>query len=283
MRTLEKRPWSNPTGICSSELAWLTDSACHSHFCWNSYERYICTPLFSPQLPTPPTQATLGARLPGQASIVTRMDVAAGPRTHPFRFFQYMTSGSNNSNDNEDAGNFNPVPSSRTPALAPPHQDGIINGCIKTFSITCRHCRYCTRISLYRTIGRGGAQPHEGQGTANPADPNINANPNNAQNPNIQGISIVDFMARLGRAIGIGDYGAGLGFGFNFDDSGFGKKEDPERARKLVDGLEWRYHTIWIGEAVGKDWRNWKVGWWRGRDKRWGRWLCFGSAEEAVH
>ena len=31
---------------------------------------------------------------------------------------------------------------------------------------------------------------------------------------------------------------AGLGFGFNLDGSGFGEKEDPERARKLVDGLE---------------------------------------------
>jgi Ring finger domain len=31
---------------------------------------------------------------------------------------------------------------------------------------------------------------------------------------------------------------AGLGFGFNLDGNGFGEKEDPERARKLVDGLE---------------------------------------------
>ena len=235
-----------------------------------------------PQLPTPPPQATLGARFRGQAPIFTRTVVdepTTGPRTHPFRFFQHLMSNNNN-NDNNDAGNVNPVPSSGTPAApAPPHQDGNAqdnhpHARIETFSVTLD-----IGVGPAFTMGGGGPQPHEGQATANAADPNLNANPNDPQNPNIQGISIADFMARLGQAIGIGDNGAeganaaptadnpaqgpgaaganpgaqfgfnipggfnlanlaGLGFGFNFDGSGFGEKEDPDRARKLVDGLE---------------------------------------------
>jgi hypothetical protein len=241
------------------------------------------TPLSFPQLPTPPPQATLGARFRGQAPIFTRTvvdEAATGSRNHPFRFFQHLMSNNNNSNDNNDTGNINPVPSSGAPAPAQPHQDGHTpdnqpHGRIETFSVT-------VDIGLVGpafSTGGGGAHPHEGQAFANPADPNFNANPNDAQNPNIQGINIADFMARLSQAIGGGDNGtegtataptddnpaqgpgaagatpgapfglnipggfnlanlAGLGFGFNFDGSGFGEKEDPERARKLVDGLE---------------------------------------------
>lgn len=242
-------------------------------------------PLSSAQVPTPPPQATMGARFRGQAPIFSRTvvdEAATGPRTHPFRFFQHLMSNNNNNNDNNDAGNINPVPPSGTPAPAPPHHDGNTpdnqpHARIETFSVTLD-----IGLGPAFTMGGGGPQPHEGQATANPADPNLNANPNDPQNPNIQGISIADFMARLGQAIGIGDNGAegtnnaapptddnnpaqgpgaagatpgaqfgfnfpggfnlanlaGLGFGFNFDGSGFGEKEDPERARKLVDGLE---------------------------------------------
>ena len=285
------------------------------------------TPLSSPQLPTPP-QATLGARLRGQAPIFSRtvVDEAATGRTHPFRFFQHLMSNNNNSNDNNDAANINPVPSSETPAPAPPHQDGNTpdnqpHAHIETFSVT-------VDIGLGPpfTMGGGGAQPHEGQPTANPADPNINVNTNDAQNPNIQGISIADFMARLGQAIGIGDNGAegagaaptddnpaqgpgagatpgaqfgfnipggfnlanlaGLGFGFNFDGTGFGEKEDPERARKLVDGLEEvpvglvrRLERIGgTGGGMGEDETKGGDG---GCAICWDRLL--GSAEEAVH
>jgi hypothetical protein len=227
-------------------------------------------------------QATPGGRLRGQAPIFTRTvvdEATTAPRTHPFRFFQHLMSNNNINNDNNDAGNINLAPSSGAPAPAPPHQDGNTpdnqpHGRIETFSVTVD-----IGLGPAFTMG-GGTQPHQGQANVNFADPNLNANPNDAQNPNMQGISIADFMARLGHAIGIGDNGAegtsaaptgdnppaqgtggagatpgaqfgfnipggfnlanlaGLGFGFNFDGSGFGEKEDPERARKLVDGLE---------------------------------------------
>ena len=240
-------------------------------------------PLSSPQAPPPAPQAMPGGRLRGQAPIFARTvvdEAATVPRTHPFRFFQHLMSNNNNSNNNNDTGNVNPVPPSGGPVPAPPHQDGNTpdnqpHGRIETFSVTVD-----IGIGPAFTMG-GGAQPHEGQANLNAADPNLNANPNDAQNPNIQGISIADFMARLGQAIGIGENGpegtgapaptagdnpaqgtagagatpgpqfgfnipggfnlanlAGLGFGFNFDGSGFGEKEDPERARKLVNGLE---------------------------------------------
>ena len=234
-----------------------------------------------PQVAAVAPQATPGGRLRGQAPIFTRTvvdEAATGPRTHPFRFFQHLMSNNNNNNDNNEAGNMNSAPSSGAPAPAP-HQDGNTpdnqhpHGRIETFSVTVD-----IGLGPAFTMG-GGTQPHEGQATANPADPNHNPDPNDAQNPNIQGISIADFMARLGQAIGMGDNGAegtgaaptgdnptqgtggagatpgpqfgfnipggfnlanlaGLGFGFNFDGSNFGEKEDPERARKLVDGLE---------------------------------------------
>ena len=291
------------------------------------------TPLSSPQVPTPAPQTTLGGRLRGQAPIFTRTvvdETGTGPRTHPFRFFQHLMS--NNNNDNSDAGNINPLPPSGAPAPAPPHQDGNNpdnqpHARFETFSVT-------VDIGLGPAfpMGGGGAQPHEGQATANPADPNLNPNPNDAQNPNLQGISIADFMARLGQAIGIGDNAAegtgaaptsdptgnnpapqgpggaginpgaqfgfnipgginlanlaGLGFGFNFDGSGFGEKEDPERARKLVDGLEEvpvglvrRLERIGgTGGGMGEDETKGGDG---GCAICWDRLL--GSAEEAVH
>ena len=270
--------------------------------------------------------ATPGGRLRGQAPIFTRTvvdDAGTVPRTHPFRFFQHMMS--NNSNDNNDAANINPVPSSGAPAPAPP-QDGNIpdnqpHGRIETFSVTVD-----IGLGPAFTMGGGGAQPHEGQATFNPADPNLDANPNDTQNPNIQGINIADFMARLGQAIGMGDNGAertgpaptgvdnpaqgtggatpgaqfgftipggfnianlaGLGFGFNFDGSGFGEKEDPERARKLVDGLEEvpmglvrRLERIGgTGGGMGEDETKGGDG---GCAICWDRLL--GSAEESVH
>ena len=231
-------------------------------------------------------QAMPGGRLRGQATnfapfartVVDEAATGTAPRNHPFRFFQHLMSNNNNSNDNNDAANVNPVPSSGAPAPPPPHQDGNTpdnqpHGRFETFSVTLD-----IGLGPAFTMG-GGTQPHEGQVPVNPADPNLNPNPNDAQNPNIQGISIADFMARLGQAIGMNDNGAegtgapptgnnppqgtggagatpgpqfgfnipggfnlanlaGLGFGFNFDGSGFGEKEDPERARKLVDGLE---------------------------------------------
>ena len=168
------------------------------------------TPLLSsPQVPTAASQPTPGSRLRGQAPIFTRTVVdEAGtvPRTHPFRFFQHLMSNNNNSNDNNDASNINPAPSSGAPAPAPLHQDGNTpdnqhHGHIETFSVT-------VDIGLGPAFAMGGgAQPHEGEAAVNPGDPNLNANPNDAQNPNIQGISIADFMARLGQAIGIGDNG----------------------------------------------------------------------------
>ena len=247
------------------------------------------TPLLSsPQLAAVGGPQTTPGRFRGQAPIFapftrTAVDEAAtAPRNHPFRFFQHLMSNNNNSNDNNEPANVNPVPSSGAPVPPPPHQDGNTpdnqpHGRFETFSVT-------LDIGLGPAFTMGGGtqpgQPHEGQVPVNPADPNLNPNPNDAQNPNIQGISIADFMARLGQAIGMNDNGAegtgaappgdnpaqgtggaganpgpqfggfnipggfnlanlaGLGFGFNFDGSGFGEKEDPERARKLVDGLE---------------------------------------------
>ena len=219
----------------------------------------------------PRAAPTPGVRLQGQPPIFSRMvvDEVIPGRGHPFRFFQHLMSNNDTGNTNSDpsAGGAIPGP---VPAPPQPPRDGDTphnqpHGRFEAFSIT-------LDIGLGPPIpAGGGVQPSEGQPTFNAADPNLNANPN-AQNLNNLPTSIADFMARLGYAamdengaqgttttggnnppqipgntipglfsvpvgLNLGNI-AGFGLGFNLDGSGFGEKEDPERARKLVDGLE---------------------------------------------
>lgn len=241
------------------------------------------TPIFPSQAPTQPTP---GTRLRGQAPIFSRIVVDEATRAHPFRFFQHLMSNNNNTSDNNDAGNPNPVPSSGGPMPASqPHQDGNIPDNqprgqlpinIEGFSVTLD-----IGVGPAFHMG-GGAQPPEAQPSSNAAGTNPNANPN-AQNGPSQ-VNFADFMARLSQIMGLADitgtpgtatpagennpdpgpggagttpgaqFGfnlpaggfnlanlAGLGFGFHIDGTGFrefAEKEDPERARKLVDGIE---------------------------------------------
>jgi hypothetical protein len=224
------------------------------------------TPLLSSQLPR--AAPTPGARLRGQAPIFSRavVDEVLPGRAHPFRFFQHLMSNNNNNNDNNNgAGNTNsdssaggagPVPAPPQPPLDRDNPHNQPHGRFEAFSVT-------VDIGLGPPfpVG-GGAQPSEGQPIANAADPNLNPN---AQNLNNFSTRMADIMASLGYvsntapggnnppqgpgttfpgipeivpvALNLGNI-AGFGLGFNLDGSGFGEKEDPERARKLVDGLE---------------------------------------------
>ena len=85
---------------------------------------------------------------------------------------------------------------------------------------------------LGQAIGRGenGA---EGTAAAAPADGNNSTQGAGGAGPT-QG---AQFEFNVPVALNLGNL-AGLAFGFNLDGNGLGEKEDPERARKLVDGLE---------------------------------------------